>query len=476
MKSWFKFMMPALILTIVMTGCSFGPGSKEPQNGQSALRVMYYDEGSFFDQYGMLFSALHPDVEIEVVSTQNMYRDETTDYNAATLKFIDEEKPDIVMLGQEQYRTLSADGKLYELDSVMEKEKYDTEGLIPGMLDYLRELGGGKVYGLTPNFYSQVLFYNKELFDQFQIEYPTDKMSWNEVLQLARRFPTEGDAKDRIYGLKMGYSDDLFEMASMLAAADGINYVNAAQKQMTINSDAWKNAFQTALDAHESNALYFENMSHEAMGESSSYEDYLLRDPFISGRLAMAIGDNNYINQIKQATENDRVKDKVVKQWDLVTVPVGMQNPDQSNMMQFHNLLAVSADSPNKEAAWEFLQYVTSDEYARVKSKSNNYNGMPVRTQYIKDEEERNYAAFYSLKPSTFDSYKDYDKLPENFWMEFTTAARQELQKVKDGTAGLDEALELLQVKGQELLLKEDPADESTDKQGSGGESGNASS
>ncbi|MBD2868090.1 ABC transporter substrate-binding protein [Paenibacillus arenilitoris] len=458
-KLWTKQIAAATVMAVALSGCSFGAGTGDGQNEQSTLRVMFYDEGSFFEQYGMLFSALYPDVDIEVVSTQNMYTDEVTDYNEATMTFIEEKKPDIVMLSQEQYKTMAADGKLYELDSVMEKEKYDTEGLIPGLLDYMRELGGGKVYGLAPSFYSQVLFYNKALFDKYQIDYPTDKMSWNEVISLARRFPTEGEPNERVYGLKMGYNEELFDMAGMLASADGVNYVNASQKLMTIDSDAWKNAFQTALDAIESNVLYFESMSHGAMaeGQATTYEDYLLRDPFVSGRLAMAIGDSNYVNQIEQAAGNDRVKDKVVQDWDLVTAPVGMQNPDQSNMMQFHNLLAISADSPNKEAAWQFLQYVTGDEYARVKSKSNNYNGLPVRTQYIKDEEGRNYAAFYALKPSTFDSYKDFDKLPENFWMEFRTAASGELQKVKDGNLSLDEALQLLQVKGQQLLDKEEP-------------------
>jgi len=459
MKAWSKFVIPFVIIAIILSGCSFGGTNKGlDKDKKSTLKVMYYDEGSFFQEYGMVFSALYPNVEIEIVSNQVMYTGESKDYDAEMYKFVEEKKPDIVLLSPEQYKKMAQDGKLYDLDAVMEKEKYDSEGLIPGMLDYLRELGGGKLFALTPNFYSQVLFYNKDLFDKYQIEYPTDRMSWNEVLQMARRFPTDGDAKDRIYGLKMGYSEDLFEVANMLASSEGINYVNASQKQMTINTDSWKNIFQTALDAIGSDALYFENMNNQESDMAQSYENYLLRDPFISGRLAMAIGDSNYINQFKQASSNEQVKDKIVKNWDLVTVPVGQQNPDQTNMVAFHNLFAISADSPNKEAAWEFLRYITSDEFARVKSKSFNYNGMSVRTKYITDVEGHNYAAFYNLKPSTFNSYKDFDKLPRNFWDQFRAAAQQELQKVQEDKQALNEALEILQVQGQEMLLKEDPA------------------
>ncbi|NIK78445.1 multiple sugar transport system substrate-binding protein [Paenibacillus castaneae] len=462
MKAWSKFVIPVALFALVLSGCSFGGGKKDlDKNQESTLRVMYYDEGSFFQEYGMVFSALYPNIDIEVINNRSMYTEETKDYDAALVKFMEEKKPDIVMLSSDQYKKLAMDGKLYELDSVIEKEKYDTEGLVPGMLDYLREQGGGKIFGFSPSFYSQVLFYNKDIFDEYKIEYPTDRMSWNEVIQLARRFPTEGEPKERIYGLKMGYNEDLFDIASTFASSEGVSYVNASQKKMTINSDSWRNAFQNALDAINSKALFFESSMYSEDGNmamGSTYEDYLLRDPFVSGRLAMAIGDNYYINQIKQALENEKIKDQVVKNWDLVTVPVGQQNPDQSTMMGFNNLFSISADSPNKEAAWQFLSYITSDEFSRVKSKSNNYNGMPIRTKYIKDEEGHNYAAFYNLKPSTFNSYKDFEKLPENFWMEFRTATSEELQKVKDNTQSIDEALDILQIRGQEMLEKESPA------------------
>ncbi len=456
MKKSLKFVLPMLTISLAATGCSFGSGSDNTEGEQSTLRVMYYDEGSFFQDYGMLFSALNPNVDVEVVSTQSMYQGgEITDYNKAMYDFIDKERPDIVMLSPDQYTKLGQDGKLYELDAVMEKEKYDTEGLVPGMLDYLRELGGGKIYGMTPTFSSQVLMYNKDLFDKYQIPYPTDKMSWNEVIQTAQLFPTDGDEKERVYGLKVGYSDSLFEMASMLAMTEGVNYVNAAQKLMTINSDTWKNSFQTALDAINSNALYFESRNQGDMnGGATSYEEYLLRDPFIGGRLAMTIGETYIIDQIKQAKQNEQVKDKIISNWDMVTVPVGQQNPDQSYMMNFYNLFAISADSPNKEVAWDFIDYFTSRDYAKVRVKSRNFNGFPVRTEFIKDDEGRHYEAFYALKPSVNNMYSNYTNLPQTFWGEFNNLMEQELKKVQDGSAELGVTIDMLQVKGQELLDK----------------------
>lgn len=459
MKVRSRFVLSVVVLTLVATGCSFGGDNKDSNKmKQTSLKVMYYDEGMFFQDYGMVFSALYPNVEIEVVSNQSMYSEENKDYDTAFNKFIEEKQPDILMLDAERYQKLSQEGKLYDLDAVMEKEKYETEGLIPGMLDYLKEQGGGKVYGLAPSFYSQVIYYNKDLFEKYKIELPRSQMSWNETIQLARRFPTGGDMKERVYGLKMGYREELFDLAIMLAESEKVSYVNAGQKQMTIHTDSWKNVFQQALDAIESNALYFESMSSQEGAMSQSYEDYLLSDPFLSGRLAMTIQDVGYTNQIKQASDYPSLKDKIVKNWDIVTAPIGQQSPDESNLMSFNNLFAIRADSPNKDVAWDFLKYVTSDDYARVKSKSNNYNGLPVRTKYITDVEGHNYAAFYELKPSPFNGYKNFDKLPDNFYEEFTKAVKEEMKKVKEDTQDLNSALSILQVKGQEILAKEDPA------------------
>jgi len=69
-------------------------------------------------------------------------------------------------------------------------------------LKMLRERGvGGKLYGLAPTFNSKALFYNVDLFGEYGIDPPTDSMSWEEVLNLARRFPKDGDPETKAYGL-----------------------------------------------------------------------------------------------------------------------------------------------------------------------------------------------------------------------------------------------------------------------------------
>ncbi|MUT68521.1 extracellular solute-binding protein [Paenibacillus sp. NEAU-GSW1] len=470
MNKWLKPkpILAAAAAMIALTGCSSGGNSAKDE--RQTLRVMYYEEQSFYQQYGMLFSAIYPNVNIEVVSTQSIRPEEGEDYNKLMDDFIEKEQPDIVMLDSERYAKSAADGKLAALDSLIEKDKYDTEGLVPGMLDYLKEKGGGQIYGLSADFSSQALYYNKDLFDKYGIEYPKDKMSYSEMIQLAKRFPTDGEGKDRVYGLKFGYSDSLFDIGTQLGGALSMNYVNGTKQEMTINTTGWKSVFEMALDVINSKALYLQNQ--QSMDGEKTYEDYLMGDPFLSGKVAMMIDGPYFMTQLKQAQVylKDEEKEKLISNWDMVTVPVDPANPEYSSMVNFYNIFGINSKAANTETAWTFLKYITGDEFARVSSKSYGYGNFPVRVKYFDNPDNRNFAAFYALKPNPFNMYKDYDKLPEKFNQEFYGAAQAELEKVKAGSATIDDALAQLQTVGQGMIdqgkaaqaeKKEEPATDS---------------
>lgn len=447
--AWGRLFVPALLAANLLGGCAPGSDAGGSDDQKSALKIMYYDERSFFDQYGMLFSALHPEVEIEVITTQSVRWEEGKDMNAAMLDFIEEQKPDVVMLSADQYKKMAEEGKLIDLDARVEEKSFDKEGIMPGMLDYLREMGGGKLYGLVPEFYSQAIYYNKELFTKYNIDLPQDKMSWDDLFRLAAMFPTTGSEEDRVYGLKMGYSgSDLFQLGTMIGSTLNLNVVDPAGTQVTINSDAWKRVFGMADNAIDSGTLYQEDMNRG--GGSMSYEDYLLQDPFIGGKVAMTMDGTYIMDQIKQAQET--VKDKAIQNWDIVTMPVDPANPESSPYVSLNSVFAISAQSGSVDAAWEFMSYVHSDEFARVTSKRQRGN-MSVRTKYLKDDEGHNFAAFYSLKPMQPAMYSSYDKLPESFLNQFMGMAQGMLSGQQDGKEKpIEDLLDELQAQAQDAL------------------------
>ncbi|MFC4809321.1 ABC transporter substrate-binding protein [Paenibacillus sp. GCM10023250] len=441
-----------LAAAMAMSGCSLTGGGTDPSSDIASLKVMYYDERSFYDQFGTVYSALHPNVELTVVSNQNYSDKPVADPEAELRSFIERENPDVLMLSVDQLSTMAKEGKLLELDTMIAEKDYRAETLIPGLLDYLKSFGDGKLYGLSPTFYSQALFYNKDLFAKYGIPLPEDKMTWEQLFELAQRFPTDGPKDKRVYGLGLGYGVDAYQLGTMIGSAQNLTMINPANGQVTADTPSWKRIYQTAFNGLKSGALYSEDPN--GMNGSSTYEDYLLRDPFVSGRLAMRLDGTYLMDQINEGRSRIPDKSKIVQNWDLVTVPVDPQNPEGSVSMNVGQIFAVNAKSANAEAAKEFVRYITSEEYARVTSKLHS-NGFPVRTTYLKDEENHNFKAFYALKPNTPKLPQDFGSVPQAFYIRFSTLAQQELKDAYDGKQSLDAALASIQTKGQQALMEE---------------------
>ena len=436
----------SLAMSVILASC----GSDSADGGQggepATIKVAYWNEQSFNQEYGMLFYATHPHIDIRVANTTAVQFSEGDDYNKKLDEFFEQEKPDVLMLSLDQYEKYAADGRLASLEPFVTRDKFDLEGLIPGMVDLLREKGGGELYGLSPEFSSRVVYYNKDLFDRFGIDYPTDRMSWEDLLNLAARFPTDGSDEDRIYGLHLG-TTDLQQIAQQIGLTYGLRLVNPADNRVSVDTESWIRVYETALNAIRSGTLYQEDMSR--FPENMTYEDFLLRDPFIGGKVAMTISYSYLLEQIREASAT--VPDRAVKNWDLVTLPVDPANPDFSYEFSFGNIFAINAESSNRDAAWAFISYIHGDDYARVKSKV--FNGrFPVRTAYIRDEEGRNMAAFYALKPSGHNWIAGFSDLPTEFYMHYYTISTEEMQAVMNDEKTVREALADMQTRLQAAL------------------------
>lgn len=348
--------------------------------------------------------------------------------------------------------------------ALAKQSKFDLEGIAPNLLEYLREAGNGQLYGLANSFSSRALYYNKDLFDQYQIPHPTDQMNWEDLFQLAMRFPTDGEEDERIYGLKISESRSLFELASWIGYIEELTLINSTAKQITIGSESWRKVFQQALDAIRYGSLYADRgpAGAEAIVNEESTSGQIVEileiregDPFIMGKIAMTLDTNSLIHRIKQAQQQSRNNKAIISNWDIVTVPVGKQASSRNPHMMMHNIFAIAADSPNKDAAWEVLSYIAGDNYAKVKSKTN-MSGLSTRTAYLKDEEGRNYEAFYRLKPvDSFDLYGDSERLPKNFIQQFRVNARKELDRVMNDEVTLEDALTDLEQWAYRALVAE---------------------
>ena len=61
----------------------------------------------------------------------------------------------------------------------------------------------GRLIGLTGNGGIYGLFYNKEVFDLFGVPYPTDNMTWDDIIDLAKKTTGTRDGNQYV-GLEFG--------------------------------------------------------------------------------------------------------------------------------------------------------------------------------------------------------------------------------------------------------------------------------
>ncbi|GJM76713.1 sugar ABC transporter substrate-binding protein [Paenibacillus macerans] len=372
--------MLLLLSGLLLAGCTGGPAKETKQ--VSSLKVMFWDENFFYREYGDLFAMKHPNIDVEIVTTDRIYRDsdqEDFDRDKAFADFIEQEQPDVLLLDANEYEKLASEGKLTELDPLIAKDKYDTETIFPGLMEILKEKGGGKLYGLSPTFYGSVIYYNADLFAKYGIEAPHDGMSWQEILDTARRFPTDGDEKTRVYGFGSDYGMSLDNLASSISYTQGLNYINTDTMKLTLNTDSWKQVYKMAMDALDSKSVY--NPDGEGF-QGGTMEEYYQSQPFMMGRMAMTVDSTYMLQNLKDA--QDRIKDYKPFQIGAVAGPVDPAEPDKSRNISVSDIFSIRANSANADAAWEFIKFVNGDEFAKVKSRTLN-GGMLSRMGVQKD-------------------------------------------------------------------------------------------
>ncbi|RRJ62181.1 extracellular solute-binding protein [Paenibacillus oralis] len=434
---------------LLLAGCAGGPAKEAEQ--MVSLKVMYRDEASFNQDYGELFAMKHPNIKIEVVSTDSR--------GGTFADFIEKEQPDVLLLSEKQYEKFASEGKLADLDPLIVRDKYNTETIFPGLLEVLKERGGGKLYGLSPTFDGSVLYYNADLFAEYGIEEPHDGMTWQEVLDTARRFPSDGVGKNRVYGFGgADYGMPMKRLASNIASTLGLEYINKATMELTINTDAWKQVYTMAMNALDSKAIYNRPDEDFLDGSLEAYES----QPFVMGRMAMTTDSLYFLQSLKNAQED------VKFQVGVVAGPVDPAEPDKTRDFSLGDIFAIRANSANADAAWEFLKFMNGEEFAKIRSRTIS-DGLMSRMGIQKEYNGVNLDVFYKLKPKVDNDDSDsYDKIPDKFYEQYRPVFDREMKLVEEKKKSIDEALQTIQDEGQAALDKavQDEAAGKKDKSG----------
>jgi ABC-type glycerol-3-phosphate transport system substrate-binding protein len=111
--------------------------------------------------------------------------------------------PDVMFLNSiPVYASLNV---LLPLDDLIAKDKFDTSDFYPGLLEIFKYQG--KVYGLPRDNDTQVIYFNKDLFDAEKVAYPKNDWTFKDFKDTAAKFVKKDGDKVTRYGAALALSN-----------------------------------------------------------------------------------------------------------------------------------------------------------------------------------------------------------------------------------------------------------------------------
>ena len=293
---------------VTITYCNFNASG----GNEETLQRMYE---AFHDEYPNIT------VEIETIAMDDYFTQLQTRIVGGTA-------PDCFEMNIENFAAYANMGALAPIEGV-DLSGMDETALSAFTVD-------GVQYGLPGNFSNVVLVYNKDLFDQANLEYPTSDWTQEDVQKAAEAISALGDD---IYGYYQPLTYNEFYKA---CAQFGGSLLNEDKTEFTINSPENVAAAQMMADR-----VLVTNVqpTAEQMGGMGDW------DLFMSGRLGMIPTGIWAFNTFAEGCDFA---------WDIAVEP-GME---QKATHFFSNACVVNEASENKEAAMTWITWLCSSPTA----------------------------------------------------------------------------------------------------------------
>lgn len=288
-----------------------------------------------------IFQENHPEIEVEhsVIPTA----DHAWDQKAAAALAAGT-GPDVMQMSPDYYGLYS--DYFEDLQPYLEKEGVNADDVFTeGMLaPYYRPDGKLEGMPLLENVF--VLAYNKDLFDQFGVDYPTDDWTWDDLKEAAEKF-VSGEGADATYGIVNHWVEPNFA----LICEGGSPYSDDLQT-LELNTPE----VAAGLD------LFGELVQSKAMPDDTAAKSLPKEQLFVSGHAAMyPLGGFETKLIAEEIGDNFN--------WDVVTMPK-VKDGGTNNVM-YATGYAMLNTAENKDAAWTFLKEVgyENEDMAEVTSR-----------------------------------------------------------------------------------------------------------
>lgn len=274
------------------------------------------------------FEVANPDIEVEL---QSLGYEEY--FTVLATKMAGNSAPDCFELNMENFLTYAIRDSIEPLDNYFASTGASKDAYSVGPINAATY--NGKLYAIPQSFSTVVLIYNKNLFDQAGISYPTDDWNWADEQAAAEKIRALGDD---IWGSFQPISyNELYKTVK----TNGGSLVSDDGKTFTVNSPENIEILQLMLNRVSGDKKVMPN-AEDLAGRG----DW---DLFKSGNLGMI---HTGIWAFTDFTQN--ITDF---EWDIAVEPGNKAKAAHF----FANVAAVNKNSANKEAAFKLINFLASN-------------------------------------------------------------------------------------------------------------------
>jgi multiple sugar transport system substrate-binding protein len=431
----FLQLMGALSANVVVTACGLSRSESRPEEGET-VQLVYQDwRTDWFPQMaqGALesFHATHPNTRVFYTpDPENLEDTMLADMEAGTA-------PDVFAGCCTFFPIWAQEGHTLDLRPYIEA---DLDQAIIGDWDAAQYASfvtrDGVQFGLPKYHGALALYYNKDLFDQYGVDYPDDAWDHEDYLSAMKRLThdRDGDGKTDLWGSMIDISWDRIQV-----------HVNAWGGSFVDPDDPTRCRMgePEALEALE--WIRARMWDDKVMATFLDVQNLETRQAFITEKIAMVEDGSWALKDILNGA-NFRVG--------VAPLPAG---PIRRVTLATTDGFGIYAGTQHPEAAWELLKFLVSKEYGRAMAKANFLQ--PARASlvdewvdFIRDEfperaKEVDIAAFadghikgYSVTAEIFPNMTEARRLAYAAWEQIFTLGRAPVELMETACQQIQDA------------------------------------
>lgn len=364
MKKSMKSTILVVLACGALVGCASGGQGQIPENqtteaaksGENVsinetTTITFWDgnwQESVWPEVEALWNAEHPDIKVEAEFQADLANDKYM------LALTNGTAPDVMSCALDWITTFGSAELLAPLDEYVTRDSLDVNQFVAGANQ--ASTIGGKLYGLPFRSETHVLFYNKDILEA--AGYSKAPETWEEVKEVAAAC-----TKDGVYGYGLcgtNYSNFSFQYINMLRSSGG-NLLSEDNAKSEFNSDI---AIQTAQ-------MYKDLMAY-APASLLENDNVANRTLFASGKIAMYCSGIYDVEVIQETNP----------ELNFACAMLPTSNGAERNTILGGWSVAIPECSKEKEAAWEFVKFLTRPDVAAIYT--NTFTGTAeVAERYV---------------------------------------------------------------------------------------------